>query len=123
MLVPREREREIYVYIEAELYPMEASKLAAFPHFSPVFQTLVSCRRKSKEEKGGLPQTERMASLKVERPVGSQPASSGQPKKEPSKASEGPAKATASRPGPKKAEQKPREPKKKAKSGKPAARN
>lgn len=53
-----------------------------------------------------------MASVKAEKPVGSQTLF-GQPKKEPSKPSEGAPKAPASKSAPKKAEQKPREPKKK----------
>ena len=52
-----------------------------------------------------------MASLKAEKPVGTQ--SSGQPKKEPTKPSSSAPKAPASKPAPKKTEQKPREPKKK----------
>lgn len=54
-----------------------------------------------------------MASLKVEKPVGTQP-SAGQAKKEPApKASSTTPRAPASKPAPKKAEPKPREPKKK----------
>ena len=53
-----------------------------------------------------------MASMKAERPVGTQLF--GQAKKEPAKAGEGPAKAPASKPAPKKAAaQKPQETKKK----------
>jgi hypothetical protein len=52
-----------------------------------------------------------MASLKAEKPVGTQ--APGQVKKEPAKPTESTPKAVASKPAPKKAEQKPREPKKK----------
>ena len=52
-----------------------------------------------------------MASLKAEKPVGTQ--SSGQTKKEPTRPSSSAPKAPASKPAPKKTEQKPREPKKK----------
>lgn len=56
---------------------------------------------------------QKMASLKVEKPVGTQP-SAGQAKKEPApKASSTTPRAPASKPAPKKAEPKPREPKKK----------
>ncbi|MQL89684.1 hypothetical protein Taro_022266 [Colocasia esculenta] len=67
-----------------------------------------------------------MASMKVEKPEASQAAvGTAQPKKEPSKAGDGPARSRASRPAaPKKAEQKPREAKKKLTRGaKPAAKN
>lgn len=53
-----------------------------------------------------------MASVKAEKPVGSQTLF-GQPKKEPAKPSEAATKAPPSKSAPKKAEQKPREPKKK----------
>ncbi|KAK9276356.1 hypothetical protein L1049_005888 [Liquidambar formosana] len=59
-----------------------------------------------------------MASLKADKPAGSQPL--GQVKKEPAKA---PSSTPASKPAPKKVEQKPREPRKKATGGKPAAKN
>ncbi|KAB1206470.1 hypothetical protein CJ030_MR7G000074 [Morella rubra] len=57
-------------------------------------------------------QETKMASLKAEKPVGTQ--APPQAKKEPVKPSGTTPKAPASRPAPKKAEQKPREPKKKA---------
>ncbi|KAJ0037500.1 hypothetical protein Pint_23359 [Pistacia integerrima] len=61
-----------------------------------------------------------MASIKAEKPVGTQSAST---KKEPVKASTSTPKVPASKPAPKKAEQKPREPKKKASGGKAGAKN
>ncbi|CAB4264929.1 unnamed protein product [Prunus armeniaca] len=64
-----------------------------------------------------------MASLKAEKQVGTQLF--GQAKKEPaiSKASDGGAKAPASKAAPKKAASKPQAPKKKGKGGKAAAKN
>ncbi|XVE53382.1 hypothetical protein DITRI_Ditri02bG0199800 [Diplodiscus trichospermus] len=55
-----------------------------------------------------------MASLKAEKPVGTQSSGQGQLKKEPTKPSSSAPKAPASsKPSPKKADQKPREPRKK----------
>ncbi|XVE91353.1 hypothetical protein REPUB_Repub01dG0002300 [Reevesia pubescens] len=63
-----------------------------------------------------------MASLKAEKPVGTQSSGQGQLKKEPSKPCSCAPKAPASKPAPKKTtEQKPREPKKKASGGKSSA--
>ncbi|KAK9276056.1 hypothetical protein L1049_005587 [Liquidambar formosana] len=62
-----------------------------------------------------------MASLKADKPVGTQLFGQA-PKKEAAKASDSGAKGSASKSGPKKAASKPQEPKKKAK-GKPAAKH
>ncbi|KAK1299518.1 hypothetical protein QJS10_CPB14g00163 [Acorus calamus] len=63
-----------------------------------------------------------MASLKAEKPVGTQTLF-GQPKKTSKPSDGGAPKAQATKPAPKKAEQKPREPRKKGKASKPAAKN
>ncbi|KAL5759236.1 hypothetical protein ACOSQ2_018074 [Xanthoceras sorbifolium] len=74
-----------------------------------------------KKKASGGKTSAKMASLKSEKPVGTQLF--GQVKKDPNKAADGATKAAPSKPGAKKSAPKVKEPKKKGKGGKAAAKH